>query len=510
MKTTRLTKLLFWSTFACGLLATTPAFAEDSPRYPFPANLTYVSGSIKPTNHTQAELNDDVSAFYTYWENSYVVAAGNDEHGHPMSRVTFGSEDPDNTVSEGQGYGMVIVPLMAGFDPDAQATFDKLLYFALAHPSEIDNRLMAWEIPPSDGGSDSAFDGDADIAYGLLLADAQWGSNGPINYAALARTRIEAIMASTIGPQSRLPMLGDWVEPNANKYNQDTPRSSDFMPGHFRAWERFTKNPAWNTVIANSASVINSIQANYSPGTGLLPDFIQDARTAPSPVPPYPPKFLEGRYDADFYYNAGRDPWRLGVDALLNGDPASFTQAHKMSDWARVQTGGDPEALRSGYQLDGSDLPNDEGDYFTSFFGSPMAVAAMLDPNHPEWLNSLYDAVRTDHEDYFEDSVNLMCLLVVSGNFWDPNLPPAPPHITRQPRSLVTRTDRLVRFTVMATGVAPLHYQWYQNGDLISGATTSTLTLDSVSASNNGTYTVIITAANGKSTTSGPATLSVN
>ena len=55
-----------------------------------------------------------------------------------------------------------------------------------AHPSEIDSRLMDWNVPEPEG-NDSAFDGDADIAFGLLLADAQWGSAGRVNYKAEAR-----------------------------------------------------------------------------------------------------------------------------------------------------------------------------------------------------------------------------------------------------------------------------------------------------------------------------------
>ena len=48
---------------------------------------------------------------------------------------------------------------------------------------------MDWKVPQT-GGDDSAFDGDADIAYGLLLAHAQWGSDGSVNYAADASTVI--------------------------------------------------------------------------------------------------------------------------------------------------------------------------------------------------------------------------------------------------------------------------------------------------------------------------------
>ena len=86
---------------------------------------------------------------------------------------------------------------------------------------------MDWDVPGEMMGNNSAFDGDADTAYALLLADAQWGSAGRINYLQEAETVIGGILAATIGPESLLPLLGDWVDPFGSDYNQFTPRSSD-------------------------------------------------------------------------------------------------------------------------------------------------------------------------------------------------------------------------------------------------------------------------------------------
>ena len=47
-------------------------------------------------------------------------------------------------------------------------------------------------------------------------------------------------------------------------------------------------------------------------------------------------------------------------------------------------------------------------------------VAAMNDPAQQEWLNAVYSSVYDNHIDYYEDSVNLLCMLVMSGNFWSP------------------------------------------------------------------------------------------
>ena len=80
---------------------------------------------------------------------------------------------------------------MAGADPSAKNTYDGLFNFYKDHRNKH-GYLMAWSqdkncksIDPS-----SATDGDMDIAYSLLLADKQWGSNGAVNYLEEAQNMI--------------------------------------------------------------------------------------------------------------------------------------------------------------------------------------------------------------------------------------------------------------------------------------------------------------------------------
>lgn len=403
--------ILFWL-----LVFAHTAFASD-PLYPFPVNMTYASGTIRPDHLSQSQLNDDVVTFYVQWKSDYLVNMG----GNPAEyRISFGSSNPGRTVSEGQGYGMIITAIMAGYETDAQEIFDGLYNFVKAHPSCIDGRLMAWQVPEGSGGEDSAFDGDADIAYALLLADAQWGSDGSVDYLSEALTRITAIKESTIGPESFLPTLGDWVNYYGATYNQYTPRSSDFLPAHFRSFEIATADVTWGNVITAIQYSISSLQTNYSPATGLLPDFIQPVSPSDHTPRPADPGFLEGDYDGDYFYNAGRDPWRIAVDALLNDDPVSMNQARKIADWIAAATAENPGSIKAGYYLNGSPLPGSS--YFTTFFAGPFGVATMTQPSRQQFLNDIYDSVRTTHEDYFEDSVNLLCLLVMTGNYWDPEL----------------------------------------------------------------------------------------
>ncbi len=395
---------------------------DSGARFPFPQHVTYAAGTILPDHLSRRRLDDDVRRAYERWKARYLrQVPGTTPSGGPLYRVSYGSVDPARTVSEGQGYGMVIVALMAGYERQARTIFDGLWFFSRLHPSSIDRRLMSWQVPEDpDSGTDSAFDGDADIACGLLLAHSQWGGNGEVDYGAAARQVITAIRESVIGSTSLLPLLGDWVkDAGDSRYNEYTPRSSDFMPAHFRSFGAMSGDDDWLRVVAAVRDAVDHMQAVHSHGTGLLPDFMVPVSAEDHTLVPAPPYFLEGAADGKYDYNAGRLPWRLGTDALLFGSDDSLRQVRMIANWIVDKTGGDPAAISNGYGLDGTPTEGDEGS-FTTFFAAPFGVAAMTTPRHQQFLNKVYDAVVDVQEDYYEDSVTLLCLLVMSGNYWHP------------------------------------------------------------------------------------------
>jgi len=392
--------------------------AVSNPLHPFPQHVRYAPATISPAVSRQT-MDSDVRLFYDHWKSSYLVTAGTAPDGTPMYRVSFGSENPARTVSEGQGYGMLIVTFMAGYDSHAREIFDGLWAFTRQHQSTVDDRLMQWEVPgnPS-SGMDAAFDGDADMAHALFLADAQWGSDDGVNYRWNGEQLLAAIKESMTGHQSHLLMLGDWVEQNGAEYNQYTPRSSDFMPAHFRSWYRLTGNSYWMLVLQATQAAIFQVQRDYSPATGLLPDFMVPHSSVNHSLKPASPNFLEGPHDGHYEYNAGRVPWRIATDALLNGSSVSFDQAGKIADWIVQASAGDVDGIHDGYFLNGLPLRSDSG--FTTFFAAPFGVALMTTPAHQQFLTDIYLAVRQRHEDYYEDSVNMLCLLLMSCNYWEP------------------------------------------------------------------------------------------
>lgn len=398
--------------------AATVASAQ-APTFPFPQHVRHAAGSLRPNHRTQAQLDQDVRDAYARWKTAYLRPAGTDGSGNALHRVLCDTDGNGNTVSEGQGYGLVIVGLMAGHDPEAATIAAGLARYAALHPSGIDGRLMSWNINAAgqpQEGNDSAFDGDNDLALGLLIAATQWPEAG-VGFRARATTMLAGQAASAMGPGSKLPLLGDWGTPDGATYNQYSVRPSDFMPAHALNFAAATGAPIWSQSIVAMRTAIEHLQTTYAPVTGLVPDFTVRESAGSGELAPAPPNFLEGPNDGYYDYNAGRVPWRLATHALLHADPHSARQARRIAQWSAIASGGVATNIRPGYRLDGTPLATN---YFTSFFAAPIGVATMTSPTQQGWLNAIYDSVRTRQEGYYEDSVALLSLLVMSGTYWDP------------------------------------------------------------------------------------------
>jgi hypothetical protein len=195
-----------------------------APFHPFPQHNAYQPNTILPNHISQEEMDDSVTAFYRAWKKHYVVPSARPDESYILFEGTKGS---NICVSEGQGYGMVIVALMAGFDSSAQETYDCLYRWFKSHPSTTSPHLMAWT-QMKDGISlegGAATDGDMDIAYSLLLADAQWGRHSNVPYRQEALAMIDAIRHQEINPYTYVVMEDNTNKPR-NKDDYDM-RSSD-------------------------------------------------------------------------------------------------------------------------------------------------------------------------------------------------------------------------------------------------------------------------------------------
>ena len=77
------------------------------------------------------------------------------------------------------------------------------------------------------------------------------------------------------------------------------------------------------------------------------------------------------------------------------------------------------------------------------------------------------------------------------------------PLITGQPQPQVVLPGQSATFSVVASGTAPLRYQWLFNGSGLPGATRQSFTLPAAQYTNQGLYSVIVTNAQGAAVSSG-------
>ncbi len=384
--------------------------------YPFPHHTTYAAGTIKPNNYTQPQLDQQVKDFYDLWKAKYL------KQGCLQSQYyIWYNDNGDNgnaiTVSEAIGYGMVIEPLMAGYDANARTYFDGLYNWYKAHPSFVNPTLMNWQQNTTckSIGNDAATDGDLDAAFGLLLADKQWGSNGAINYLQAAKDIINAIKLSEVYSSNAL-QLGDWAH-TSNKYKSGT-RPSDFMYDHLRCFKQATGDTKWDDVLNKCYSLIRKMQTNFSSTTGLIPDFIQNTDGVPSPAPA---NYLEGKTDDDYSYNSCRVPWHAGCDYVLNGEARAKNACAKINKWLKTATENNPQNIRSGYKISGANLAGTN--YEDLSFIAPFGVSAMVSSTNQTWLNDIWSnvlATPITRDGYFGNTIKMICMLVMSGNMWTP------------------------------------------------------------------------------------------
>jgi len=384
--------------------------------YPFGARLVPYSAGTLPS---QSKLTMDaaLTKHYDAWK-AYAVK--------PADSIVAGgyavqfAQTNYMAVSEGMGYGMLIAVLFAGHDPQARTLFDGLLAVVRARPAYAivpydpnGKYLMDWRLyanGTSAGEGWNAMDGDEDIAMALLMADKQWGSGGKWNYLQEAKNTIGALKSWNMKPDGTTKGLST---PNVS-------RTSDYMIGHFRAFQAATGDSFWNTAVDRSYELANRMQTVYSAGVGLMPDFIVDTNTAT----PRPSPGMMGDFNMNedkFWWNACRNPWRYASDYLLSGDTRWKTITGRMIDFFQAEAarvGGDVMAIGTGYSLAGAQLTG--GD--SAAYHGPICAGACIDAKYQPFLDAMWNWNATHMTTgYYDGEIQLLSMVVASGNWWTPS-----------------------------------------------------------------------------------------
>lgn len=387
---------------------------------PFPQQTNF-DNCIKPAGITQEVMDYYISDFYKYWKEKYLKTSGSTPGGYYIEAKGTGGPNTV-TVSEAHGYGMIVFALIAGTgsyaDPNAKEYFDGMYDFFKDHPSQHGNNLMTWAIQSNGSGGEisspgyTATDGDLDIAYALILAHYQWGSSGSINYLAQAKNMINAIKSYEINSSNKRVMIC------GNSSDAWLSRCSDWMTDHFRTYYKVTGDSFWNDVVNTIYSTYNTLSSNYSAQTGLVSDFIN--YEDPQPYP-----YSDGI--THYSYDACRFPWRIATDYAHYTASEAKNICNKMLNWLIAATGGDPNQIMAEYELNGTPI----GDFNSTAFTAPFLAACIVDKSsvnldYGRFLGLGWNFLIAEESkaDYYEDSINLLCMMLISGNWWKPDPTP--------------------------------------------------------------------------------------
>ncbi len=389
------------------------ALAATSPAHPFPTHVTYKVGVMPSAS--QSSRDAAVKKQYDSWKAAYLVkgcASGE----YYVS--TKGDDDAPNngTVSEAQGYGMNIVPLMAGYDTSAQTEFNGLWKLVQDH---VDSHgMMEWQLDgktckyTDSGTPDGATDGDLDIGYGLILADKQWGG-----YTSAALAWLGKFWTADVASDGHLKCEDDGP-------STDT-RPSDMMLDHLRAYAAYDTSHDWAKVVTRTQAVISEFTAKYSSAYGLLSDFVVSANTT-SPKPA-PADYQENQPDNIVGYNSIRVPWHLGTDALLYGSTTasvSYSTAKLESACLKSESGGNVQKVYPHTNLNCTKRTTDgDGNTDTQAeeAGDAVGPAAMASGDQT-WTDAIWTELAKNPfgDAYYGETIKMIVYIVMAGDYWNP------------------------------------------------------------------------------------------
>jgi len=421
---------------------TTPPSATA--KFPFPQNRR----DTKCLYPTLADYRD-VQKAYDKWKADLITTSGVGSNCTNCARVTRPAEtngsnglQTNSTVSEGIGYGMIIAVYM-----NDQTLFDQLWRYEQAHtatvagsgfpPTSIATSLMNWYIA-SDGttatttnggqsGTGAATDADEDMAWGLVMADKQWGGKGSLSdtYANYANKLLGDILKYEIDQTNNVVKNGSgWGSINCLNI-------SYFAPSHYRVFASYTGDSHWTSVISQAYTIIGaSLNAgNGNQDNGLVPAF-STSTGAPDKCGTAGASNQKHWYQ----YDSCRTPFRIGIDACLNDQSLAASYVAKASSFFAPKGAA---GIIDGYNLDGSENPQfsksppattviDNG--LSATFIGPAGVGAMypqsgkdykpfvddvyahlIDLQHPMWVGG----------QYYDESWTMLTLLMMTGNYID-------------------------------------------------------------------------------------------
>jgi hypothetical protein len=322
-------------------------------KYPYGGSLAYVYDKYSAV---QDLFNGFLWERYNLWKQNWVKY---DADACGTGTAMVWSDNPKGTVSEGLGYGMAITSAIGDKD-----LLGKLWLFIRHYLSQSSKKycggLMGWMwSSPSDcrpldspcdpttescgGNGDSAFDGDVDIAIGLVYAALQWPNDNPPQSSITWRqaaidwlTKMECEVDAAYDGQYNYPSIGDTDskdcsgqpgKPCVYAAKQDIKIRLDYYPpGYFRVFGDFLAAKLGSSATAGNGQThhdfwYRTAQTDYKMieqcyDSGANPGLVGDVGSIANPC----------ASSNGGTYEELRALWRVGIDAAWFGNNTTLPE----------------------------------------------------------------------------------------------------------------------------------------------------------------------------------------
>lgn len=358
--------------------------------FPYPQAHRYSNNTIIANNWNCAgqTASSMLKIKFTEYLNTFYEESGD------QARIKF--DDKQYTVSEGIGYGMIMMVYFSDNTTSYQSHFDKLWKYYQNHTNG--NGVMNWKIQGFNGavGQNGATDADEDVAFALAMAYYQFGDEKYKNAASSLIGKIRSSEFSSNG----MHKLGDAWDPYKNP--------SYVSPAAYEVFKIFDASNAnfWSQAISTNYTFL---QKNQNSSTGIPSGWADNNSAAPVVG-------NNGYGFAGYDYDATRAPWRWAWSYAWYGHSQAQSLSSKLAAWVAPKLS---TQLLINIKPDGTTDANVCKSNGCSFNGSSIgSLSSVLITNasYQEKLNDNFLSLMSQEPGYYHSSLRLLTGLLMSGN----------------------------------------------------------------------------------------------
>ena len=368
--------------FALAFLLAFCSVAQATVKFPYPQAHKYGNNTIIATNWNcnGQTASSMLKTKFTEYLNTFYEESGN------YARIKF--DNPTYTVSEGIGYGMIMMVYFSDNTTSYQGHFDKLWNYYQKYKNN--NGFMHWKINGFNNvdQSNGATDADEDVAFALVLASYQFDD-----------TKYRTAAANLIAAMRQHEFESNGMHKPGDAWN-NVKNPSYVSPA---AYEVFKSVDNGNSAFWGSAVSTNyTLLLGNAHSTTGIPTGWSNSNGNPT----------NGNNSFIAYdYDAARAPWRWSWSYAWYGHTQANTLVSRLASWVNSKSPGD---LKINMNQDGTCTLSGCESNGTSV-GS-LSSTLIYNSSYQQKLNDNFTVLMSKNPGYYHSSLRLLTGLLMTGN----------------------------------------------------------------------------------------------